>query len=172
MSAPGASECRPSYTSPANAGQDKFGAPARLKERTGLSMTPKANMIIACDQVILDAATGKKSLIGLFDFIWTKGLPAEHGGIIFLFARVKAAPGQKVIASWRIAGPKNLLGDHPMGEIQMSPEGAADLVAQFQGLVFKEHGMHRFILLMNDVEVAETTIDVKPLETISGTTVH
>ena len=63
-------------------------------------MAPKA-VVLTCDQVIIDGTSGKKSLIGIFDVIWSHTFPAQHGQM-HVYGRISGAPGQKVLTTLRV----------------------------------------------------------------------
>jgi hypothetical protein len=48
---------------------------------------PFVTAILLCDQAITEAGTGKKTLVGIFDRIVTKSIPAEHGPF-WLYAKM------------------------------------------------------------------------------------
>lgn len=136
-------------------------------------MQPKAEAILLCDQVIQDALSGKKTLIGLFRVIFSHNFPATHPRM-FVYASIVGAPGQKVIGAWRFVGPKGFLQYTSMGELTLSQEGRAEMVGDLVGIPFPEPGEYRFILMLNDQEAGEATVTLIRLatETGSSTTVQ
>ncbi len=124
--------------------------------------------LLACDHVIQDAATGKKSLIGIFDRIWTHGFPTQHPQL-FLYAKfVGGSPQDKLTAIWRVLGPRGTQQDFPAGEVSISPEGMAELVAQFGGIPFPGPGIYRFVLLLNGHEQGDVRIGVEQIKSESA----
>jgi hypothetical protein len=116
--------------------------------------------IVICDQVIQDAQSGKKTLVGVFDRIWASAFPTQHHRLFLYVKILGATPGEKVTATWRLLGPKGPIQDFPSGAIAFSPVGNADLVAEFEGLLFAERGLYRFVLLLDEKEAGQARIHV------------
>jgi uncharacterized protein DUF6941 len=136
-------------------------------------LQPRAPVVLVCDQIIQDATTGKKTLIGLFDRIFSRAFPAQHPRLS-IYAKVVAAPGSKIIGAWRVVGPAGHMADMSMGEFTLSPDGLAEVVTEIAGFGIPAPGEYRFILMLNDKEAGEAKIHVvQPItETGSTPTVH
>src|SRR5437899_3153524 len=108
---------------------------------------PSVLVFLVCDQVIQEAGTNKKSLIGMFDRIYAKQVPAA-GGPFWLFAKIVDAEGNY---SFRIEVVK-LETDKQIGRMDMPPMpvpdrlAGAELVLRIPMLPFEEYGTYEFNL--------------------------
>lgn len=136
---------------------------------------PVVQAIVLCDQVIQDAVSGKKSLIGMFDVLFARKYPATHPSC-FLFAKISGAPRQKIITTWRVLLPGgDLMQDFSQGEVELNARGVGELVAQISPLQLPEAGDYKIILLVRDVEAAELTLSTRifdPTSTAPSGSVH
>ena len=130
-------------------------------------MPPRAEVVLLCDQVIQDALSGKKSLIGLFTVVFSQNFPTVHPRM-FIYASILAAPRQKVIAAWRLVGPRGFLQDLSVGEVTVGLEGRAELIADLVGIPFPEPGDYKFIVMLNDQEAGETSVTLTRIGTETG----
>jgi hypothetical protein len=49
-----------------------------MQEETSYTPTPVPVAFLVCDQVIVDAGSGKKTIVGVFDRIWCERFPARY----------------------------------------------------------------------------------------------
>lgn len=125
---------------------------------------PKALALIICDTVIHDKATNKKSLIGLFNCVYSKVFPCKLTAInVFVSLTegrgtyqcslicVKDDESQTLV---RMGGP--LTFNNPLAVIEAKFE--------IKGLVFPEAGTYRFEFLCQDIPVISRKFQLVKLE--------
>ena len=57
---------------------------------------PFVTAILLCDAAITEAGSGKKTLVGIFDRIFTRSIPADHGPF-WLYAKMTDMHGSNSI---------------------------------------------------------------------------
>ncbi len=125
---------------------------------------PRALAFIICDTVIDDKATNKKSLIGMFNNLYSAEFPCRHSALnVFIslteghgeyqcsLVCVKDDESQKIV---QLSGP--LKFDNPLSVVEAKFE--------IRGMVLPEPGMYRFDLLCGDVPVVSRKFKVIKLE--------
>ncbi|HVN77642.1 MAG TPA: hypothetical protein VMW38_01460 [Terriglobia bacterium] len=131
-------------------------------------MVPSLISLLLCDQVIVDARTAKKTLVGLFDSINLIEFPSQLGGFT-LFARLADMEGTYVFRLSVV----DLSQDKTLATVVSSeanaPETAryADLLLTVPPILFERPATHEFQLFANDIYLGRSLIDVKQA-TITG----
>lgn len=121
---------------------------------------PALNAMLICDQAIQEEASGKTSLVGVFEAVRAYHFPARHG-FLCVYAKLTDAQGAYQIRlelvrldDLRIVGQNQLratFGD------RMAP---AEVVFQIGDLVFEGPGRYEFRLYANDRWVGSKTLNV------------
>ncbi|HSB72174.1 MAG TPA: hypothetical protein VLT62_22835 [Candidatus Methylomirabilis sp.] len=111
---------------------------------------PACNAMLICDQALVEGATGKTSLVGIFENISAHQYPARCG-LVTVYAKLTDAQGEYRIrlelislADFTVIGQGQIratIGD------RMVP---AELVFQIAGLAFEKPGRYEFRLYAND----------------------
>jgi hypothetical protein len=121
---------------------------------------PSVLSFLLCDQIITEANTTKKSLIGLFDRLFVRSLPAFHP-VVWVFAKLADAEGEY---KFRVEVVR-LESDRPVGRA-ISPNAEVpsrlqniDLVLRLP-IPFEELGTYEFQLYANDVWIGRTKLSV------------
>lgn len=105
---------------------------------------PEVLAMIICDLVIEDAETGKKSLIGLFDHVYTTRLPSVVNELnVFLSLTDGRGNPAAEIRCINAANGDELFRTE--GDIEFpDPLTVVDLHFRFQGCEFPDEGEYRF----------------------------
>ena len=105
---------------------------------------PEVLAMVICDLVIEDAESGKKSLIGLFDHVYTTRLPSVVNELnVFLsLTDGRGAPAAEIRCINSANGDELFRTE---GEIEFpDPLTVVDLHFRFQGCEFPDEGEYRF----------------------------
>ncbi len=123
---------------------------------------PTVLAMLLCDQVITDAGSQKKTLVGLFDSVFTPQVPFLYVGGFSIFARLSDAEGKY---NFRV-DVVFLDDDKPLGSVTtnevIAPNRLAfvELIMVVAGIGFEKYGKYEFQLYANDVYVGRTTLIV------------
>lgn len=123
---------------------------------------PSVLAMLLCDQIIIDAQTQKKSLIGIFDNFNAVVFPA--GANIAVYAKLADAEGQYKFKI-RVVHLKDekLIGEVSVdGKIQTRLE-PADVGVYFMGFAVPEPGKYEFQLFANEVYLTRITMDARKI---------
>ncbi len=123
---------------------------------------PSVLAMLLCDQIIIDAQTQKKSLIGIFDTFNAVAFPAAAN--IAVYAKLADAEGQYKFKI-RVVHLKDerLLGEVSAdGMIQTRLE-PADVAVYLMGFAVPEPGKYEFQLFANDVYLTRITLTARQI---------
>jgi hypothetical protein len=118
---------------------------------------------VICDSVVRDAQTGKTSVQGIFDTIFTPAFPCMHPLLAAYFRlRFDKPPTFSVNAALQISAPSGLRNTSPSIAMSMQPgtvgmEGTINV----QGMQFVEAGQYTIDLLLNSEAVADYPLTVQ-----------
>lgn len=122
--------------------------------------TPSALALILCDTIITDAATGKKTLVGIFNSIKVARFPHVIPQF-FVFASLTNATGEVPVAIRLTAASGeeifNLNGKLPF----KTPLDAPEMVFHIQNLPIRAEGVYDLELIANSVSIASRTLTIK-----------
>jgi hypothetical protein len=129
-----------------------------------MATVPSALAILICDQIITEAQTQKKTLVGVFDKIWGPQLPVAQR--LGFFARITDAEGDYkfTIRVVRLDDAEELIGqmDSPTMHLDDRLSGI-DLALNLPAM-FPKFGHYEFQLYANDQYIGRAKIDVVKLE--------
>ncbi len=121
---------------------------------------PILHAMLICDYTIRDAATGKVSLIGIFETIQALDVPVMHPGLC-VYVNMSDLEGQYAmrLELVRVADDVSLgRGDMTVAFAdRMQP---AEVIFDFRNLVFEQTGRYEFRLSANDRYVGSKLFDV------------
>jgi Family of unknown function (DUF6941) len=120
---------------------------------------PTVLALLLCDQVIIDAQTQKKSLIGVFDNINWFGNPAPT--TLAVYAKLKDACGTYNF-NIRVVSLKDesvVTNIEIKGVSITNPLQSVELAFNMVGLRFHEPGKYEFQLYGNDVYLSRVTME-------------
>ncbi len=120
---------------------------------------------LVCDQVIQDAQTGKKSLIGVFHELKASRFPAIHPSL-WIYANLTDAHGQYTFEIRLLdVGRNEVLGRGAPPAIEIpGPLQVTELSAQLRNVQLPTAGTYEFQLLANDQLVATKAIRVAEIQ--------
>lgn len=126
---------------------------------------PVVKAFLVCDQVIHDAQTGKKSLIGVFHELRADRFPAVHP-VLWIYANLTDARGKYSFEIRFVDVERNnVLGKGTPPEISIpGPLQTTELSAQLRNIQLPGPGTYEFHLLVNDDLIATKAIRVGPVE--------
>jgi hypothetical protein len=132
---------------------------------------PVVKAFLVCDQVIQDAQTGKKSLIGVFHELRSTRFPAMHP-MLWIYANLTDAHGRYTIQISLMDVTRNQVlgkGEPPPIDIP-APLQTTELAAQLRNVTLPGPGTMEFQLHVNGELLATKAVRiVKVEETASGT---
>lgn len=111
---------------------------------------PACNAMLICDQALQEGATGKTSLVGIFENIAAHQFPARCG-VVTVYAKLTDAQGDYRIRL-ELVNSSNLtvIGHGQLRATVGDRMVPAELVFQIGGLVFEKPGPYEFRLYAND----------------------
>jgi uncharacterized protein DUF6941 len=129
----------------------------------GASPIPTLLAFIVCDTVIQDAATQKRTLVGVFDRLMSPALPVAMN--VGLYAKMVDGDGPYEIKIRMV----NLKDESPVfeGTLQAQWQVAEDpleVALNLQGVPITEFGTYEFQLYANDVFLGRTVIKVQKFQ--------
>lgn len=126
--------------------------------------SPVVKAFLICDQVLHDAGTGKKSLIGLFHELRAERFPAVHP-LLWVYANLTNARGRYQFEIRLVEMTENTelgVGRPPPIEIP-GPLQTTELSAQLRSVTLPRAGTYEFQLLANGELVATKAMKVLEL---------
>jgi len=122
---------------------------------------PVVKAFLVCDQVIHDAQTGKKSLVGVFHELRADRFPAVHP-VLWIYANLTDARGKYSFEIRLVdVARNNVLGKGTPPEIDIpGPLQTTELSAQLRNVALPQPGTYEFHLLSNGELLATKAIRV------------
>jgi len=122
---------------------------------------PVVLAVLLCDQIIMDAGSGKKSLIGIFDQITVGRFPAAHHRMA-VYARLTDGRGRY---TFRIdivpMETEELVAQIPIGPLDwQDPMTPLDVVGEIVGLRLPTAGRYEVRIFANEAYLAHTSFAV------------
>ena len=125
--------------------------------------TPVALALVACDTIITDAQTGKKTLVGLFNSVGASNFPHVIPQF-FVFASMTNAEGETEIRVRLQAGNGDAVCDMP-GKVNIpTPLDAPEFIFNVQNLQIPAPGTYELQLVANDIPVASRLLTFRQLQ--------
>ncbi len=127
---------------------------------------PSLLAILLCDRVIVEQGTGKKTLVGIFEDLWSAAEPTTAQ--IGFFARMTDLEGQYVFAIKivRIAAEGEIVvGDAKLGAGQPITDRLLSLdIAVNAPVAFPNFGKYEFQLFANDMYIGRAVLNFRKQE--------
>ncbi len=122
---------------------------------------PVVKAFLICDQVIHDAQTGKKTLVGVFHELRADRFPAVHP-VLWIYANLTDARGQYSFEIRFVDVDRNkVLGNGTPPPITIpGPLQTTELSAQLRNVQLPGPGTYEFHLVTNDELIATKAIRV------------
>ena len=127
---------------------------------------PFVTAILLCDNAITEAGSGKKTLVGIFDRILSKSVPAQHGPF-WVYAKMSDMQGSNRIrieiihlkTEKKIASLILETNDIPESMRLQQFEWAIPLPR----MTFPLEGEYEFQIIANDVFIGQTVLNVQQI---------
>ena len=128
---------------------------------TGGTPHPIVKAFLICDQVIHDAQSGKKTLVGVFHELRAEQFPAVHP-VLWIYANLTDARGKYAFEIRFFDVERNtVLGQGTPPEIRIpGPLQTTELSAQLRNIALPGPGTYEFQLLVNGDLIATKAIRV------------
>jgi len=113
-----------------------------------------------CDAAVRDPATGKHSLIGIFDRIWFRRFPTQRP--LSLYIKVTDVEGRYRLEARLVRAETGEELGRARGETTFSSRLiAADFIIQLPPVQFPAEGRYEFQIWANDVYIGRTFLDAE-----------
>ena len=131
---------------------------------------PLVKAFLICDQIIHDAQTGKKSLIGVFHELRADRFPALHPAL-WIYANITDARGNYDFEIRMVeVGRNDVMGSGRPPPIDISgPLQTTELSAQLRNVALPRAGTYEFHLSANGELIATKAISVMQVKPEGGT---
>ncbi len=121
---------------------------------------PVLNAMVVCDSAMQDEATGKTTLVGLFENISATQFPTLHG-LLCVYAKLTDAQGEYRIRLELVRlEDLAVVGQGRLGVTFADRMTPAELVFQIAGLRFERPGRYEFRLYANDHWVGSKSLSL------------
>jgi hypothetical protein len=125
-----------------------------------MSEPPILLVFALCDQVIVDAQSGKRSLIGMFNEIRVNTLPTNYPQVVFFFSFTNWK-GRKSIRL-RITDPeKRIIFDNDSDYSSDSPINVLEFSVSIDGLILYHPGVYDVDILVDGEPMSLRQFNVK-----------
>jgi hypothetical protein len=123
---------------------------------------PSVLAMLLCDQIIIDAQTQKKSLIGIFDSFNSLSFPAAAN--IAVYAKLADAEGTYSFKI-KVVNLKDeaLIGEVSAGGTIQTRLEPADVAVYLLGFVVPQSGKYEFQLFANDAYLTRITMEARQI---------
>ena len=134
--------------------------------------TPSVRAILTCDQIIHEAGTNKKSLIGIFEDIHLMKFPATHPRIA-VYVNLSDAQGSYVMGLAMLApdGKEVARVNTPPVKID-TPLRTCEFALQMQNTPFNEPGTYEFQIFANNELLATKSINARKAKLPPGQQIY
>lgn len=132
---------------------------------TSRSPQPVVKAFLICDQIIQDAQTGKKSLIGVFHELRAERFPAVHP-LLWIYANLTDAHGRYAFQIRLVDVERGEVlgrGEPPSLDIP-GPLQTTELSAQLRNVALPRPGTYEFQLISNEQMLATKAVRVTALK--------
>lgn len=127
--------------------------------------TPMGLVLAACDMLIEDRQTGKKSLIGLFDKLFAANFPCTHPAMTVMVALTSGHGDYPCELVCRHSDSETVAFS-AKGKISFrDPSQVVDLVFQLRQVRFPKSGTYWLHFLVDGVPVLMRPLFIQPAET-------
>jgi hypothetical protein len=122
---------------------------------------PLAESLVICDQIITEAGTNKKSLIGIFNSIGSANFPAQHPKLC-VYAAMSNGRGEMVVDLRCVRMQDNSEVFKISASMQFpDPNTVVEWVANFNQLPFEQAGLYSFELIYEEEILLEKRFNVQ-----------
>lgn len=120
---------------------------------------PKLNAMLLCDDVIVDEQTKKKTLVGLFDTMYSAAFPAVHPSMA-VYVRCTDAAGEFTFTLELVDLKENKVVGRGQEVRATLPDRLRfnDLIFHLQGAMFPHEGKYEFRVLADGRVFGQATV--------------
>lgn len=122
---------------------------------------PSVLAILICDTIIVDALTQKKTLVGLFDQVWSASFPTAQR--LGLYARLVDMDGEYkfIIRMVSLSDGESIIGFVETEVVKcLDRLGIIDLALNLPPVLFQRAGLYEFQLYANDDYIGRAVLKV------------
>jgi len=120
---------------------------------------------VLCDYAFQDVGR-KTCVIGIFDRIFARAVPAQHHQAAFVF-KLTGDPNEEVEFKVEITRPTGGTLGSMGGKIKIPPLGTIDVIANLQGLPLPDYGLYGFGLYLGGVPAKTIGVTVATMPTVA-----
>jgi len=132
---------------------------------------PDVQAFLLCDSVVQDAQSGKSSVQGVFDRIWTRVLPAVHPTCaVFFRVRFDDQSEHRIVLV--IVAPSGLRSEMPPIPVVIGPTNVGQGTINIEGLPIPEEGRYEIHMLVDGNRAAIYNLDVINISERNHGTTH
>jgi hypothetical protein len=124
--------------------------------------TISLQMLALADQVI-SADDGKKSIIGIFDKIFVRALPANHPRMV-LFITLLGKVDESDVVQLQFVAPSGAELDTKELKFQFGENGRANIIVNLEGFPIQEVGQYLMSISHGELELGSYAFDVIRVE--------
>ena len=134
-----------------------------------MAPTPSIKAMLICDQIIHEAGTNKKSLIGIFEDIHVPSFPARYPRV-GVYVNLTDAHGKYQLELRLVqVNDSKQVNRVKTPEVEIdSPLRTCEFALQIQNLVFPEPGKYEFHVLANGELLATKSFNVRKVQVPPG----
>lgn len=127
------------------------------------SVVPVLVAVLTCDVAVVDPASGKKSLIGIFDKIFARQFPMARP--LAIYVRLADAQGYYRLLLKLVHLETGIVMAETRAEFEMTDRlGSIDgIIPAVVNFPFPHRGRYELQVHANDVFLGSATIDVEPM---------
>lgn len=127
---------------------------------------PSLQALLVCDMVIEDRSTGKKSLIGLFNQLWSLGFPCQHPQLGLYFCLTDAEGSYDFSVDLVCINSEQIVGRASIQRVEIKDRlGIVDFGLTLRPIIFPIPGRYEFRLYANGVFIGLKDFQVLQVET-------
>jgi len=121
--------------------------------------TPSVVAMLVCDQIIAEQGTGKKSLVGVFDNMYSPGFPVQTRFAVY--AKLVDLDQGQYKCRVRLVKLKDetLVADLTADLVINDPLSPAELAINMVGIIVPEAGKYEFQLYADDIYLHRITLN-------------
>jgi len=120
---------------------------------------------LLCDAAVAEPASGKKSLIGIFDRVWSMAYPM--GRPLTIYWKIADAEGHYYVQVRVVHAEANEVMGEFKAEIDVPDRLVAyDFFVEFPPVPIPEPGRYEFQIFMNDTYVGRAVLDAMRLDQV------
>ena len=125
---------------------------------------PISLAMIICDTIIEDSKTGKKSIIGMFNNIFSEKIPCIHSQISILILLTEGTGKYPIkVRCLQVGEEKEILTIN--GNINFeNPHQIVDMNIELDGVEFPQYGDYRFEVLTRDTLICARRFTVSKVK--------